>query len=195
MRTEAEATAGADAKDGTVRDAASRRWLLGLAAVGALGASVGWQRWGSSPDPTAAALARLWQLELPTPAGPPLALRAFQGRPLLVNFWAAWCQPCVAEMPELDRFAATWQLQGGQVLGLAIDQAEPVKHFLTQTPVSFPIALAGATGLNLVRDLGNSAGGLPFTVLISAEGEVHGRKLGATTEAELLGWAAALRKR
>jgi hypothetical protein len=95
----------------------------------------------------------------------------------------------VKEMPELDRFARAWGPRGWQVLGLAVDQAAPVQAFLQKAPVSFPIALAGLEGMALVRAFGNSSGGLPFTVVISAEGRLTSHKMGATDFAELSAWA------
>jgi hypothetical protein len=94
-------------------------------------------------------------------------------------------------MPELDRFAHQFGGQGWQVLGVAIDQAAPVQAFLKQTPVRFPIVLAGTEGLSWVRRLGNPAGGLPFTVQLGADGVAVRRKLGSTTFDELAGWARA----
>jgi thiol-disulfide isomerase/thioredoxin len=168
----------------------SRRVVLVAAGVGALAAGVGLglaRRGG--PAPEASVLDEFWAQELPTPGGAGLALRALRGRPLVINFWATWCPPCVKEMPELDRFARAFSGQGWQVLGVAIDQADPVRTFLKSTPVSFPIVLAGTEGLSWVRRLGNAAGGLPFSVAVSSQGVVTHQKLGATDFAELSSWA------
>jgi len=66
------------------------------------------------------------------------------------------------------------------VLGLAIDQAEPVKAFLQKTPLDFSVALGGPDGLSLVRELGNPAGGLPFSVVFDETGEISWRRLGVS---------------
>ncbi len=167
-----------------------RRALLGGVGIAALAAGWGLHRWrqpaGTTADDDPEAF---WAQELPTPTGASLALRALRGRPLVVNFWATWCPPCVKEMPELDRFAKEFAGRGWQVLGVAIDQAEPVKAFLGHSPVSFPVVLAGTEGLAWVRKLGNAAGGLPFSVQWSAEGQPVRRKLGATDFDELASWA------
>jgi thiol-disulfide isomerase/thioredoxin len=170
----------------------ARRSLFALAGAGALAAGLGWRAWHSSSGPVDSdAPEDFWALELPTPSGASMALRSLRGRPLVVNFWATWCPPCVKEMPELDRFAHQFGGQGWQVLGVAIDQAAPVQAFLKQTPVRFPIVLAGTEGLSWVRRLGNPAGGLPFTVQLGADGVAVRRKLGSTTFDELAGWARA----
>ena len=116
-------------------------------------------------------------------------LADLRGKPLLINFWATWCPPCVKEMPELDRFHQTFSPQGWQVVGLAIDGPSAVRAFLEKVKVGFPIGLAGLGGTELVRSLGNAQGGLPFSVLISAQGQVLQRKLGETHFDELAGWA------
>lgn len=170
----------------------ARRAMLAGAGAAALTAGWGLHRWRQQGDPSAADDPEaFWAQELPTPTGASLALRALRGRPLVVNFWATWCPPCVKEMPELDRFAKEFAGRGWQVLGVAIDQAEPVRAFLGTTPVSFPVVLAGTEGLAWVRRLGNEAGGLPFSVQWSAEGRIVHRKLGATDFDELARWAQA----
>lgn len=187
---DAQPKADASGQPTSPRPAASRRGWLAAAGVGALAAGAGLSWWRLRPqDPAAGALAALWQLSPETPDGAQMPLQAFQGRPLVLNFWATWCPPCVKEMPELDQFARRFGPAGWQVLGLAVDQAAPVREFLGRTPVSFPVALAGPAGLSLLRDLGNPSGGLPFTVLIGAKGEVLQRKLGPTDLAELSRWA------
>lgn len=118
-----------------------------------------------------------------------LGERLTQGkRPLLVNFWATWCPPCIKEMPELDAFASghpAWQ-----VLGVAVDGDEAVRGFLARQPVGFGIALADPmAAMQTMRDLGNAPGGLPFTVLLDEQGAVLRRELGATSQEKLRSWA------
>ena len=131
-----------------------------------------------------------WRLAFSTPDGLSLQMSALRGRPLLLNFWATWCPPCVEELPLLSRFHEEYSSKGWQVLGLAVDQIDPVKRFLTQTRVSFPVALAGLSGVEISRSLGNSAGALPFTAVIEVGGAVHHRKMGRVTADELRNWAA-----
>jgi len=95
-------------------------------------------------------------------------------------------------MPELDRFHREFTPAGWQVVGLAIDGPTPVKEFLAKVKVGFGVALAGFGGTELAQTMGNTAGGLPFTVLIDAQGRIRHRKMGATHFDELAAWARAM---
>jgi thiol-disulfide isomerase/thioredoxin len=130
----------------------------------------------------------VWQLEFTQVDGHRLAMSTFKGRPLVLNFWATWCPPCVAELPLLSAFFTENKSKNWQVLGLAVDQMVPVQRFLGQSPLSFPVALAGFPGVELSRSLGNMTGGLPFTVVFDAAGAVRHRKMGRVSAADLQAW-------
>ena len=168
---------------------ARRRWLLvGAGAVAGL-AGAGLAAWRLNLAPARVDVADdLWSASFEGVDGKPLRMAELRGQPLLLNFWATWCPPCVKEMPELDRFHQAFGPQGWQVVGLAIDGLAPVREFLAKVKVGFPIGLAGLSGTELVRSLGNPEGALPFTVLIGADGRVQQRKRGETHFDELAGW-------
>jgi thiol-disulfide isomerase/thioredoxin len=128
-------------------------------------------------------------LRFDTPEGREITLASLRGQPLLVNFWGTWCPPCIAEMPELDRFAREYAASGWRVLGLAVDNLKAVREHLAARPVGYTIAMAGFEGAGLSRQLGNDQGGLPFTVAFNAQGRAVHRKAGQTTLAELQDWA------
>jgi thiol-disulfide isomerase/thioredoxin len=133
----------------------------------------------------------LWGMSFPRPEGGDLVMAELRGRPLLVNFWATWCPPCIRELPELDRFARSHDQQL-RVVGLAVDNLKAVQEFLKKQPLGFAVGLAGFAGTELSRSLGNSAGALPFSALLDAQGAVVQRKLGETHYAELQAWARKL---
>ncbi len=169
----------------------SRRHALyaGVATVAAAaGVGVALRRHASgavTPD----ALQAVWASEFDTPKGETLKLADFRGKPLVLNFWATWCPPCVEEMPLLDAFFRQNSAYGWQVIGLAIDQPSLVKRFMGQFPVDYPIALGGMNGSELGRLLGNAQGGLPFTVVFDAAGNVKVQKLGKLSADEIKSWA------
>lgn len=170
-----------------------RRGLLyGGVAVAATAAGAGFAWWKFDPDRVAespsAAVDALWSTSFDTPSGPPLQMQALRGKPLLINFWATWCPPCVAELPLIDAFYRENLSRSWQVLGLAIDQPSAVRAFLARIPVSFPVGLAGLEGTELGKSLGNASGALPFTVVLSSRGDVLHRKMGRLSADELAGW-------
>jgi thiol-disulfide isomerase/thioredoxin len=115
-------------------------------------------------------------------------MESFRGKPLLINFWATWCPPCVEELPLINDFYRQNKSNGWQVLGLAVDKLPPVQSFLQKMPLEFPVGMAGMTGAELGRGLGNLAGGLPFSVVFNGAGMVVQRKLGRLTPSDLSAW-------
>ena len=175
-----------------------RRWLVGAVAGAAAlaGAGLAWRMQAGRTVPTPVAAPPLptgldlWQLNFTSPEGASVKMATFRGHPLLLNFWATWCPPCVEELPLINRFFTENAAKGWQVLGLAVDQADPVKRFLDKMPLNFSVALAGMPGIELSKSLGNLTGGLPFTVVIGADGQIAQRKMGKILPQDLQSWAA-----
>ena len=172
-----------------------RHWLLAGAGAAAAVGGVAWrlhqERGDAGPAPDEAALA-FWRMNFTKPDGQLLVVASLRGQPLVLNFWGTWCPPCVKEMPELDRFASAFARRGGRVLGLAVDNPTAVRQFLDRTPVGYTIGLAGFDGSDLSRQLGNTAGGMPFTAVFNRQGAVVQRKLGTTSVEELESWTRSL---
>ena len=176
-----------------------RHWILIGAGATAAVAGAAWRlrREAGAPAtvanaPPDAAAEAFWQTSYTQPDGQTLSMAALRGKPLVLNFWATWCPPCVKEMPELDRFARRFASAGGLVVGLAVDNPKAVREFLQRTPVSYPIALAGFEGTDLSRALGNTGGALPFTAVFARNGALAQRKLGETSFFELERWSQGL---
>ena len=162
------------------------------AAAAAAAAGAGLAFWRSHRGEASESM-DLWNASFATPEGPPLAMSSLRGKPLLLNFWATWCPPCVTEMPMLDAFAtnhaASWN-----VLALAIDAPEPVRKFLRERGLQqLRVALAKDNGPDLARQLGNAAGGLPFSIAFDASGSVAQRKLGPLDDKLLQSWSTSIR--
>ncbi|MBC7514702.1 MAG: TlpA family protein disulfide reductase [Herminiimonas sp.] len=153
--------------------------LLLLAAVlfAGAGAWFGWHRLAPAA-PQAAAAASLFGMTLPDMKEQPQALAQWKGQALLVNFWATWCAPCVEEMPELSALHTELTGKSVHVIGIGIDSPSSLREFAAKVPVSYPLYVGGMGGSELTRQFGNQAGGLPFSVLISSDGQVRKTYLG-----------------
>lgn len=162
------------------------------AAAGAAGAGAAW--WQTRPQglsalQTTAAEDALWALSFDTPEGVSKPMSRFKGKPLLVNFWATWCPPCIEELPLIDAFYQSHKSKNWQVLGLAVDQPSAVRKWLQAKPLTFDVGMAGLSGTQLSKTLGNAAGSLPFSAVFSASGELVHRKTGKVGPEDLALWA------
>ncbi len=169
-----------------------RQWILtGAFAVTGLGVGVGLSYWRHSPKQLAEPAGWVFDLQLQKAAqarGELLALADFRGRPLVVNFWATWCPPCVEEMPELSSFFDKYKSKGVQLLGIAVDSPSNVREFLEERAFSYPLVVAGANGSELASRLGSRIDAFPYTVLIAPNGQVVEQKMGRIYEEELIKW-------
>jgi cytochrome c biogenesis protein CcmG/thiol:disulfide interchange protein DsbE len=108
-------------------------------------------------------------------AGRPLHLADYRGKLILLNFWASWCGPCLAEMPRFSRWQRTYGANGLQVIGVSMDDdSAPVRALLQRQPVAYPIALGDAK----LGDLYGGVMGLPLTYLIGPDGRILARYAG-----------------
>jgi thiol-disulfide isomerase/thioredoxin len=168
----------------------SRKTLIAtLVAFVAIASGIAWRFHANEEAEDGIDSAAFFEMKFNRADGSVLAMSELRGKPLVINFWATWCTPCVHEMPQLDRFQHEFGAQGWQVVGLAVDKPEQVRSFIARLPVSFQIALAGEDGTELLRELGNSQGGLPFSVVLDRRGRIVHHKLGETSFTELSAWA------
>ncbi len=114
----------------------------------------------------------------------PASLSVYAGCPLIVNFFASWCVPCVTEMPDIEQF---WNLHGSQVavVGLAVEDVEPARLIVAETGVTYPI---GIDESDLLIELGGL--GMPTTVFVSADGELLQSHSGILTFEDLVSKAS-----
>ena len=171
----------------------------GVAAIAAAaGIAVSWKKFQpheltdgekARANPPGGQNSAFWNLNFDTPDGKNLAMSSFKSKPLLLNFWATWCPPCIEELPLLDNFYKTSQAANWQVLGLAVDQPSAVRKWLLAKPLAFPVGMAGLNGTELSKTLGNLAGSLPFTVVFGKSGEVLQRRIGKVSPEDLAAWS------
>ena len=101
-----------------------------------------------------------------------VSLADFRGRVVLVDFWATWCAPCLAELPDLKTLFGRYRARGFTILAVSLDEPEQtllVKRFVRQRGVPYPVLLAG--GMDRVPE-GYDVQGLPSAYLVDQEGRV-----------------------
>lgn len=162
---------------------------VGATAVAAALAGIGVGVWRASVDARDVdATESLFALTLPDALGAQQPLAQWKGRPLVVNFWAPWCVPCVEEMPDLQRVRDDYRARGVEIIGVGIDSAAKIRAFRDQHGITLPLLVAGMEGTALGDRLGNKAGVLPYTVVIGPDRRVVERKIGRIRQQELRGW-------
>lgn len=112
-------------------------------------------------------------------------LQQWRGRPMLIYFWATWCEPCRNEVPELIRTYAKYQDKDLMIVGIAVDQTDKVQAFTKEFGITYPVLIGGNDALALSRQLGNGVGGLPFLVAVSRDGRVAGTHIGELSAGQL----------
>jgi thiol-disulfide isomerase/thioredoxin len=147
-------------------------WLAGRPAAPAAG-------------PTSIAPSALYAASFRDEAGQSQSLGQYQGRLLVLNFWATWCAPCREEMPGFARLHQRWRDHGVQFLGLSAEDGERVARFGRELAIPYPLWTGGDEVGELARRLGNRLGVLPHTAILSPQGEVLEVRAGTYTEAEL----------
>jgi thiol-disulfide isomerase/thioredoxin len=98
----------------------------------------------------------------------------WHGRVILLNFWASWCGPCQAEIPHLIDWQRQYADAGLQVIGIGIDEPEPLRNIVRTFRIDYPVFYARpAEHPYLLRQWGDPAGVLPYTVVIDRDGRIR----------------------
>src|SRR5262249_30849818 len=146
------------------RDAMSTRWLFaGVALLALLAGTALWL--GNEPAPPAGsdlAPAALFAAAFRDPAGQAQSLGRYQGKVIVLNFWATWCAPCREEMPAFQRLQGRYGGRGVQFVGLANDDPAKVARFARDLGITYPLWTGGPEVDELARRLGERQGALPF---------------------------------
>ncbi len=99
-------------------------------------------------------------------------IKEWDGKLILLNFWATWCPPCKKEIPAFIELQEAYGDQGFQIIGIAIDNVEDTAEYAKEIGINYPTLLAEADGVGLAKRFGNGMGVLPYTVIINRKGEI-----------------------
>ena len=174
-------------------------WLgYGALGLGAAGAGLGYGALAGKKAPSAGKTVQhpLTALALQALDGSPVdAGLLLQGQVAVLNFWAPWCPPCVAELPLIDAQYGAIPTKTFQFLAIALDDLAPVQRvWRARNLPHIQTAVAGYAGMQLMQRLGNASGQLPFTVLLGADGAILHSHLGALAAADIAAlWDMAAR--
>jgi thiol-disulfide isomerase/thioredoxin len=105
-------------------------------------------------------------------AGEPTSIKTFGGKPMLINFWATWCGPCLREIPMLKALQAA--RPDIQIVGIAIDRREPVEKFAGEQAFNYPILVGQSQAWEAAAAIGVDVYALPFTVFTGVDGALLG---------------------
>ncbi len=135
----------------------------------------------SAPE-AAAAIQQFSFLDLEEKRQP---LSQWKGKIMVLNFWATWCPPCRAEIPDFVKFQKAYASKGVQIVGIAIDQKSKVVDFAKEYKMNYPVLLGDLAGIDLAKRIGNKEGGLPYTVVVGQDGKIVATQLGAISYEKL----------
>lgn len=172
---------------------------LAFAAIAVIAAYAGYttstRTTQDSPKPvevSAEARNALLALSLPDLDGTSHTLSDWQGKVLVINFWATWCPPCIKEIPEFSAVARRHANSPVQFVGISIDSEENVRSFAERLDVAYPLLIGSGQTLSIAVALGNTSRALPFTVIVDRSGQIADVTLGTLNESQLEGKIRAL---
>ncbi len=132
----------------------------------------------SNPDPGEVLGKRRPDFSLPDLEGEMRSLNEWDGKLIVINFWATWCPPCREEIPVFMELQEEFADRGLQFLGIALQEAEEVRDYVNETGMNYPVLTGYREVIKIAAALGNYMGALPYTVVINREGVIEFVKAG-----------------
>jgi len=130
-----------------------------------------------SVSPTRTIPTNVPDVSLPDGTGVKHTLSEWKGRPLLINFWATWCEPCRREIPLLKKLRQERTASGLQVVGIAVDARDAVQQYARQMGIDYPVLIGEQDGLDAIAAFGMDTV-FPFTVFADSQGRIVTLKVG-----------------
>ncbi len=157
--------------------------IILFVAITALVSGIAVQIMNKSPEIQTIALE---EISLPNLEGKMQNLSKWQGKTLIINFWATWCPPCLKEIPDFMALQAEFKDKNIQFIGIALEDLQTVADYNAKVPINYPILIGEFTGTQLARSWGNTRNTVPFTVVINPRGEIIHRQMGEFSKQHIL---------
>jgi thiol-disulfide isomerase/thioredoxin len=164
--------------------------LIGLVVAIALSAGISAARFLSHLEKTRQS--PLPDFSLPDLSGVQHNIYEWQGKILIINFWATWCPPCLKEIPEFIALQEQYSNKGLQFIGIAIDEPEAVNQYLNSTKINYPVLIGEDKGVALAHQLGNIVDTVPFTIVVDQHRQIIHRQPGEFSREQILKLIAPL---
>ena len=132
---------------------------------------------GSAPPTTRKIPEELPEVAMPDTTGVSHKLSEWKGRPLMVNFWATWCDPCRREIPLLKRLRHERSAQSLEVIGIAVDFRDAVTQYAHSIGIDYPVLIGEKDGMAAIEAFGMDTV-FPFTVFADRQGRIFTVKVG-----------------
>lgn len=156
--------------------------IISIAAILALSAGIATQINLSSPS-TASTLT---EFKFPDITGKIRSSKEWQGKILLINFWASWCPPCIKEIPEFIQLQKQLGQQNIQFIGIAVEDRDSALSYTNIDSINYPILIAAEKGITLAQQLGNHINAIPFTLVVDQFGNIVHRHPGEFSKQQIL---------
>ena len=155
-----------------------------FALIAGIAISLYWAPPSNMPDPKVE-LTPVIDQPLIDLTGSTRRLREWEGKILLVNFWATWCAPCREEIPLIQQVREQYKDREFEVIGVAIDQEQSVEEYRDALDIEYPLLLVEGDPMGLLSSFGDEQGALPHSAILGRTGEILETHTGPLTYDQL----------
>ncbi len=157
--------------------------IIIIVAIFALVTGVTVQSFNKSPKIQTVLLSAI---SLPDLNGQQQSLSTWEGKILIINFWASWCPPCLKEIPDFMELQTEYADKNVQFIGIALEDLEAVAAYNSEVKINYPILIAPNSGAKISHSWGNIVNTIPFTVILNPKGEIIHRQMGEFSKTDIL---------